>query len=59
VADWAEHFRREAERYRDGDSRLPKAEDADARQRQLTRMGNAAAGAGLALVMQGRTDDAR
>ncbi len=59
VADWAEHVRREAERYRDGDSRLPDAEDADARQRQLTRIANAAAGAGLALVMQGRTDEAR
>jgi hypothetical protein len=59
VADWGEHFRREAERYRDGESRLPDAEDADTRQRQLTRMGNAAAGAGLALVMQGSTEDAR
>jgi hypothetical protein len=59
VTDWAEHFGREVERYRDGDSRLPVAEDADARQRQLTRMGNAAAGAGLALVMQGRTGQAR
>ena len=59
VADWGEHFRRERERYRDGDSRLPDAEDRDARQRQLTRLGNAAAGAGLALVMQGRTDEAR
>jgi hypothetical protein len=59
VVDWAEHFRRERERYRDGDSRLPDADDADARQRQLTRLGNAAAGAGLALVMQGRTGDAR
>jgi hypothetical protein len=59
VADWAEHFRREEERYRDGESRLPDAEDRDARQRQLTRMGNAAAGAGLTLVMRGRTSDAR
>jgi hypothetical protein len=59
VADWGEHFRRERERYRDGESRLPDAEDRDARQRQLTRLGNAAAGAGLALVMQGRTDEAR
>jgi hypothetical protein len=59
VADWAEHFRREVERYRDGESRLPDAEDADARQRQLTRMGNAAAGAGLALVMQGRAGEER
>jgi len=59
VADWAKHFRREQERYSDGESRLPDAEDADARQRQLTRMGNAAAGAGLALVMQGRTGGSR
>jgi hypothetical protein len=58
VADWAEHYRREEERYRDGESRLPAAEDADTRQRQLTRMGNAAAGAGLALVMQGLTNEA-
>jgi hypothetical protein len=58
MADWAQHLRREQERYRDGESRLPDAEDADARQRQLTRMGNAAAGAGLALVMQGRTGEA-
>jgi hypothetical protein len=59
VANWAEHYRREQERYRDGESRLPDAADVDARQRQLTRLGNAAAGAGLALVMQGRSDDAR
>ena len=52
-----EHFERERERYFDGESRLPEA-DADARQRQLTRMGNAAGGAGLALLMQGRGDDA-
>jgi hypothetical protein len=54
VADWAEHFRREEERYRDGESRLREAGDPDARQRQLTRIGNAAAGAGLALLMDGR-----
>ncbi len=59
VADWAEHLRREEERYRDGESRLPDVEDSDARQRQLTRMGNAAAGAGLALIMQARTGEAR
>jgi hypothetical protein len=53
VADWAQHFQREDQRYRDGEARLPDAEDEDARQRQLTRMGNAAAGAGLSLVMQG------
>jgi hypothetical protein len=59
VVDWAEHFRREAERYRDGELRLPPIEDPDTRQRQLTRMGNAAAGAGLSLVMQGSTEEAR
>jgi hypothetical protein len=59
VTDWAEHVTREQERYRDGEARLPDAEDADARQRQLTRMGNAAAGAGIALVMAGQRDEAR
>jgi tetratricopeptide (TPR) repeat protein len=54
--DWAAHLEREESRYRDGETRLP--EDPDARQRQLTRLGNAAAGAGLALLMQGRADDA-
>ena len=33
-------------------------EDPDARQRQLTRMGNAAGGAGLALLMAGRGEEA-
>jgi hypothetical protein len=59
VADWDAHFRREAQRYRDGEARLPDTGDADARQRQLTRMGNAAAGAGLSLLMQGNTAEAR
>jgi hypothetical protein len=58
LADWIEHFERERERYRDGESRLPDIEDADSRQRQLTRMGNAAAGAGLALIMAARAGDA-
>jgi hypothetical protein len=58
VTDWAAHYRRETERYRDGESRLAGIDDADVRQRQLTRLGNAAAGAGLALVMQGRRDEA-
>jgi hypothetical protein len=56
--DWAAHLEREARRYRDGETRLPDARDADTRQRQLTRLGNAAGGAGLALLMQGRPDDA-
>jgi hypothetical protein len=59
VEDWAAHAEREEGRYRDGEERLPGPEDADARQRQLTRMGNAAAGAGLAYLMQGRGDEAR
>jgi hypothetical protein len=51
VEDWNALFEREAGRYRDGESRLP--DDPDERQRQLTRMGNAAYGAGLCLLMQG------
>ena len=59
MSDWTAHARREEERYRDGEGRLPDEEDHDARQRQLTRMGNAAAGAGLARLMGGNTDAAR
>ena len=59
MVDWAEHARREDARYRDGEARLPDAEDQDARQRQLTRMGNAAAGVGLARLMAGDTEEAR
>lgn len=59
MVDWAAHARREDERYRDGEGRLPEAEDQDSRQRQLTRMGNAAAGAGLARLMTGDTETAR
>ncbi len=54
---WAAHFAREEARYRDGEARLDQA-DADSHQRQLTRLGNAANGAGLALLMQGRADEA-
>jgi len=56
--DWPAHVERERRRYEDGEARLPDAADADARQRQLTRMGNAAAGTGLALLMHGRPDEA-
>jgi tetratricopeptide (TPR) repeat protein len=58
VSEWTAHYERERDRYRDGEQRLPDAADADTRQRQLTRMGNAAGGAGLALLMLGRTDEA-
>jgi hypothetical protein len=58
VTDWAAHARREQERYRDGEGRLPDLDDRDTRQRQLTRMGNAAAGAGIAELMGGNTQAA-
>ena len=63
--DWEAHFAREERRYRDGEARLrddPAAEveaaDPDSRQRQLTRLGNAAGGAGLSLLMLGRPGEA-
>jgi hypothetical protein len=59
VTDWGTHARREQERYRDGEGRLGDAQDHDARQRQLTRMGNAAAGAAIAELMRGDTGSAR
>jgi tetratricopeptide (TPR) repeat protein len=54
--DWQKHLARQEERYRDGESRLP--DEPDERQRQLTRMGNAAGGAGLALLMSGDHEEA-
>jgi len=56
--DWEAHVEREDARYRDGERRLPDAADPDSRQRQLTRLGNASAGAGLALLMDGRRAEA-
>jgi hypothetical protein len=58
VTDWAEHVEREVDRFADGEARLPDPSDPDARQKQLTRMGNAAGGAGLSLLMQGDRDGA-
>jgi hypothetical protein len=55
MADWGALFERETSRYLDGEARL--GDGTDERQRQLTRMGNAAWGAGLCLLMQG--EDAR
>jgi hypothetical protein len=49
--DWAAAFEREVSRYRDGEARL--GNGFEERQRQLTRMGNAAWGAALCLLMQG------
>jgi hypothetical protein len=55
--DWNARAEREAARFEDGSARLP--DDPDARQRQLTRMGNAAYGAGLSRLMLGQANQAR
>ena len=52
MPDWEELHARACERYEDGAARLP--DDPDQRQRQLTRMGNAAGAAGLTALMAGR-----
>jgi tetratricopeptide (TPR) repeat protein len=57
MPSWQEIVERETRRYRDGEARL--GDGSDERQRQLTRMGNAAYGAGLALLAQGAAADAR
>jgi hypothetical protein len=49
MQSWQEHVEREERRYREGEQRLP--EDRDERQRAVTRLGNAAYGAGLAALM--------
>ncbi len=51
MADWDDLQQRARERYEDGEARLPG--DSDARQKQLTRMGNAAGAAGLTALMAG------
>jgi hypothetical protein len=53
---WEERAARASARFVDGAARLP--DDADERQRQLTRMGNAAWAAGLSLLMLGRREEA-
>ncbi len=58
MEDWQAHADRARLRYADGEQRLPGPDDPDARQRQLTRMGNAAGAAGLAALMLGRPDEA-
>ena len=52
---WEERAARAIERHDDGAARLP--EDGDERQRQVTRMGNAAWAAGLAFLMLGRREE--
>jgi hypothetical protein len=56
VSSWDDRRERARERYEDGERRLP--EGGDERQRQLTRMGNAAGAAGLCALMAGRPDAA-
>ena len=51
MADWNELGSRARERYEDGAARLP--DDPDGRQRQLTRIGNAAYAAGLSALRGG------
>lgn len=59
MEDWRGHLEREAGRYADGEARLSEATDADDRQRRMTRLGNAAYGAGLCSLMLGDEDRAR
>ena len=54
--DFEQILDRARERYADGESRLPDGDDE--RQRALTRLGNTANAAGLALLMLGRRDEA-
>jgi hypothetical protein len=56
ATDWEQRAARAIERHDDGIARLP--DDGDERQRQLTRMGNAAWAAGLSRLMAGRRAEA-
>jgi hypothetical protein len=58
MEDWSAQLGSAVARYEDGEARLAGIDDADGRQRQLTRMGNAAGAAGLALLMLGVRDEA-
>lgn len=55
--DWAGRADAAVARYRDGEARVGGIEDVDQRQRQLTRLGNAAWAAGLCLLMDGRREE--
>jgi len=60
--EWRGHLEREVRRHRDGRSRLLDAvgvEHGRRRDQQLTRIGSAAWGAALSLVMEGREAEAR
>ncbi len=53
MPDWTALAEQAEARHRDGERRLPDIADPDARQRQLTRLGNTAYAAGLACLMAG------
>jgi len=55
MVDWEERAVQAAKRYEDGVARLPA--EPDERQRQLTRMGNAAWAAGLSALMLGQREE--
>jgi len=55
--DWPDRAEAAIARYRDGEIRVGELADADQRQRQLTRLGNAAWAAGLCLLLGGRRDE--
>jgi hypothetical protein len=57
MGDWDVQADKARRRYEDGAARLPS--EVDERQRQLTRMGNAAWAAGLSLLMAGRVEEGR
>jgi hypothetical protein len=57
MVDWEERAERARARFEDGAARLP--DEQDERQRQLTRMGNAAWAAGLSLLMLGCDDESK
>jgi hypothetical protein len=57
MGDWDVQADEARRRYEDGAARLPSG--ADERQRQLTRMGNAAWAAGLSLLMAERVEEGR
>jgi hypothetical protein len=57
--DWADQAETAVARYRDGEARVGELAEENQRQRQLTRLGNAAWAAGLCLLMDGRGEESQ